>query len=216
MSESLEAHVRRFETPLISSSAPQRDRDFGVGERENEVHTPLMIRTILATAALALVATPAAAALPDGTKAPMFAAKGARAGKPVSIDLGKELKKGPVVLYFFPGAFTAGCNIEANAFAAKIADFKKAGATVIGMTAGNVDRLVEFSAKECAGQFTVAAASAAVIKGYDVNLAAKPGWTTRTTYVIGKDGRIADSFTDMAPNGHIARSLAAVQKLAGR
>jgi peroxiredoxin len=176
-----------------------------------------MIRTFIAAsaAALALSAAPLAAAIADGAKAPTFTAKGARAGKPVSIDLAKELKKGPVVLYFFPAAFTAGCNIEANAFAAKIDEFRKAGATVIGMTAGNVDRLVEFSAKECAGQFTVAAASPAVIKGYDVNLAQKPGWTTRTTYVIARDGRIADSFSDMAPNGHITRSLAAVHKLAG-
>ena len=174
-----------------------------------------MIRILAAGAALALTATSVLAALPDGAKAPLFAAKGARAGKAVSIDLRKELRKGPVVLYFFPAAFTSGCNIEANAFATKIGEFKKAGATVIGMTAGNVDRLVEFSAKECAGQFTVAAATPAVIKGYDVNLAAKPGWTTRTTYVIGKDGRIADSFTDMAPHGHITRSLAAVHKLAG-
>lgn len=163
----------------------------------------------------AVAAGPLAAQLADGAKAPMFAAKGARAGKEVSIDLAKELKKGPVVLYFFPAAFTSGCNIEANAFAAKIDDFRKAGATVIGMTAGNVDRLKEFSAKECAGQFTVASASPAVIKGYDVSLAAKPGWTTRTTYVIAKNGRIADSFTDMAPNGHITRSLAAVHKLSG-
>lgn len=174
-----------------------------------------MIRTLLATAALALTATPLAAALPEGAKAPLFAAKGARAGKAVSIDLRKELRKGPVVLYFFPAAFTSGCNIEANAFAAKIGEFRKAGATVVGMTAGNVDRLVEFSSKECAGQFTVAAASPAVIKGYDVNLAAKRGWTTRTTYVIGRDGRIADAFTDMSPSGHITRSLAAVHKLAG-
>lgn len=175
-----------------------------------------MKHTMLAAAAvLALAATPLAAALTEGAKAPMFTAKGARAGKPVAIDLAKELKKGPVVLYFFPAAFTAGCNIEANAFAAKIGEFRKAGATVIGLTAGNVDRLVEFSAKECAGQFTVAAASPAVIRGYDVNLAQKPGWTTRTTYVIARNGRIADTFSDMAPNGHISRSLAAVHKLAG-
>lgn len=176
-----------------------------------------MIRTFIAasTAALTLSAAPLAAALSDGAKAPMFTAKGARAGKPVAIDLAKELKRGPVVLYFFPAAFTAGCNIEANAFAKSIGEFRKAGATVIGMTAGNVDRLVEFSAKECAGQFTVAAASPAVIKGYDVSLAQKPGWTTRTTYVIARNGRIADSFTDMAPGGHISRSLAAVHKLAG-
>ncbi len=169
-----------------------------------------------AVTAVALLASPLAAALADGAKAQMFTAQGARAGKPVTIDLAKELKKGPVVLYFFPAAFTAGCNIEANAFAKKIAEFRKAGATVVGMTAGNVDRLKEFSAKECAGQFTVAAASPDVIKAYDVHLEAKPGWTTRTTYVIGRDGRIADSFTDMAPDGHIARSLDAVKKLAAK
>jgi len=174
-----------------------------------------MTRILAAAAALALSAVPVAAALPEGARAPLFTAKGARAGKAVSIDLAKELRKGPVVLYFFPAAFTAGCNIEANAFAAKIGEFEKAGATVIGMTAGNVDRLVEFSARECAGQFTVAAASPEVIEGYDVSLAAKPGWTTRTTYVIASNGRIADAFTDMAPQGHIARSLAAVHKLAG-
>jgi peroxiredoxin len=190
-----------------------------LGPGGDPVHSAGMNRTLLAVAAsaaaLALAATPLAAALTEGAKAPMFAAKGARAGKEISFDLAKALKNGPVVLYFFPAAFTPGCNIEANAFASKIADFRKAGATVIGMTAGNVDRLKEFSAKECAGQFTVASASPAVIKGYDVDLAAKPGWTTRTTYVIAKDGRIADAFTDMAPNGHISRSLAAVHKLTG-
>ncbi|WP_133365005.1 peroxiredoxin [Qipengyuania sediminis] len=175
-----------------------------------------MIRTLFAVAALALAAAPTAAALPQGAKAPMFSAKGARAGKPVPIDLRKELRRGPVVLYFFPAAFTSGCNIEANAFAAKIAEFRKAGATVIGMTGGHVNRLIEFSAKECAGQFTVAAATPQVIKAYDVSLAGKPGWTTRTTYVIDRQGRIADAFTDMAPQGHISRSLAAVKSLAAR
>ena len=171
---------------------------------------------LAAASALTLAVGPLLAALAEGAPAPQFTAEGARAGKPVTVDLAKELKRGPVVLYFFPAAFTAGCNIEANAFAQKIGEFRKAGATVIGMTAGNVDRLVEFSAKECAGQFTVAAASPAVIKSYDVSLAQKRGWTTRTTYVIARDGRIADTFTDMAPNGHITRSLAAVHKLAGR
>jgi thioredoxin-dependent peroxiredoxin len=174
-----------------------------------------MIRAFIVAAAAAALTAPSAAALPEGAKAPLFTAKGARAGKPVTVDLRKELRKGPVVLYFFPAAFTAGCNIEANAFAAKIDEFRKMGATVVGMTAGNVERLVEFSAKECAGQFTVAAASPGVIKGYDVSLAAKPGWTTRTTYVIARNGRIADAFTDMSPQGHITRSLAAVHKLAG-
>lgn len=170
-----------------------------------------------ASAALVLTSAPLAAALDPGVKAPLFTAKGARAGKPVTVDLAKELKRGPVVLYFFPAAFTAGCNIEANAFAGKIAEFRKAGATVIGLTAGNIDQLAKFSAEKCAGQFTVAAATPALIERYDVVLRKPDGtrtdWSSRTTYVIAKDGRIADAFTDMAPGGHITRSLAAVRKL---
>lgn len=180
------------------------------------MNTRHRITAALAGAFVLLVPAPALAALANGSKAPVFTAQGAQAGKAVSVDLAKALKRGPVVLYFFPAAFTAGCNIEANAFASRIADFRKAGATVVGMTAGNTDQLKEFSAKECAGAFTVAAASADVIRGYDVSLAQKPGFTTRTTYVIGRDGRIVDSFTDMAPQGHIARSLAAVRTLAAK
>ena len=174
-------------------------------------------RTVFAAAAsaaaLAFSAAPLAAQLADGAKAPLFTADGARAGKPVKVDLAKELERGPVVLYFFPAAFTGGCNIEAHAFAEKIADFQKAGATVIGMTAGNVDQLAKFSSEKCAGKFTVAEATPEVIRQYDVVLAQKTDWTTRTTYVIATNGRIVDSFTDMAPDGHITRSLAAVRKL---
>lgn len=191
----------------------------GLGDGRNRVHeSPMTGLTKLAATAVAfasLVSTgPLAAALSPGQTAPEFTAQGAIAGKAVEIDLAKALKKGPVVLYFFPAAFTPGCNIEAHAFAEKIADFRKAGATVIGMTAGNTDQLAKFSSEKCAGQFTVAAATPQVVKAYDVVLSAKPDLTNRTTYVIARDGRIVDAFTDMAPNGHIARSLAAVQKLA--
>lgn len=174
------------------------------------------IVTLGAAAAAIALASPANAALEPGAKAPTFSAEGARAGKPVKVDLAAALKKGPVVLYFFPAAFTPGCNIEANAFAHSIADFRKAGATVIGMTAGNTDQLMDFSAKECAGKFTVAEASPAIIRAYDVTMAQRPDWTNRTTYVIARDGTIADAFTEMAPKGHITRSLASVRKLAAR
>ena len=111
-------------------------------------------------AAVAVVAAPAAAAgLTVGAKAPTFATRGAIAGKVVNIDLAQQLKKGPVVLYFFPAAFTSGCNAEAHAFAEAVDDFGKAGATVIGMTAGNVDQLAAFSSEKCAGKFAVAAAN---------------------------------------------------------
>ncbi len=179
-----------------------------------------LIAPIVAMAALGLAVSPSEAALSRGARAPVFEAHGAIAGKPVVVDLAKSLKKGPVVLYFFPAAFTAGCNIEANAFAAAMEDFRKAGATVIGMTGGNVDQLVEFSSKECAGKFPVAAASRDLIARYDVSLGSaegpRAGWSDRTTYVIGTDGRISFAYSDLKPNEHIARSLAAVRSLTGR
>ena len=166
-------------------------------------------------AAIAVVAAPAAAAgLAVGAKAPTFATRGAIAGKVVNIDLAQQLKKGPVVLYFFPAAFTGGCNAEAHAFAEAIPDFQKAGATVIGMSADNVETLSKFSAEKCAGKFAVASAGPAVIKNYDVALAAMgKSLTKRTSYVIGKDGRVAYVHDDMNPAQHVALTLAAVQKL---
>src|SRR5688572_1891238 len=100
------------------------------------------MRPIHLLAALALpLAIPAQAALAPGKVAPDFTAKGAVAGQPFTVNLKAALRKGPVVLYFFPAAYTGGCNAEAHAFAEKIESFKAAGATVIGMTAGNVDQL---------------------------------------------------------------------------
>lgn len=180
--------------------------------------TRKMLASALAAVSLVVASGPALAALAQGAKAPMFTATGARAGKTVSVDLARALERGPVVLYFFPAAFTQGCNIEAHAFAEAMPEYRKAGATVIGMTAGNVDQLEAFSAEKCAGQFAVAAASADLVERYDVVLKKADGtgtdWSDRTTYVIAPDGRIADVYTDMNPAGHIARSLAAVRKLA--
>src|SRR6185437_7272172 len=104
-----------------------------------------MKRFVLAAAAAALISTPALAALPVGAKAPAFKAAAFQAGKPFNFDLARALKKGPVVLYFFPAAHTAGCNIEAHLFADSIDKFHAQGATVIGVTAGNVDQLAAFS-----------------------------------------------------------------------
>ncbi|MEN3745908.1 redoxin domain-containing protein [Sphingomonas sp. HF-S3] len=170
-----------------------------------------------AFAAIALtLSLPAAAALAPGVKAPDFTAQGAMAGKPYTVKLSQALKKGPVVLYFFPAAFTGGCNVEAAAFAKAVPEFKAAGASVIGMTAGNVERLVDFSAQHCAGQFPVAAANAQVISGYDVMLKKADGSaaniTSRTSYVIAPDGKIIFSHTDMSPADHIRLTLDAVRK----
>lgn len=165
------------------------------------------------------VAAPAIAALAPGAKAPGFATRGAVAGKVMAVNLAEQLKKGPVVLYFFPAAFTGGCNAEAHAFAEAIPQFRAAGATVIGMSADDVPTLARFSAEKCAGKFAVASAGPAVIKGYDVALG-KPvagrEVTKRTSYVIGQDGRIVFVHDDMNPAEHVAQTLAAVQKLHDR
>ncbi|MDT8759309.1 redoxin domain-containing protein [Sphingomonas psychrotolerans] len=170
----------------------------------------------LVAALLLPLSLPVEAALAPGAAAPTFTAAGAMAGKPYSVDLKAALKKGPVVLYFFPAAFTDGCNAEAAAFAAALPDFTKAGATVIGMTAGNVDQLAAFSSKHCAGKFAVAAASPAVIKGYDVLLKKPDGTpttiTSRTSYVIAPNGKILFAHTDMNPGAHIRLTLDAVRK----
>lgn len=172
-----------------------------------------MRRLILASL---LLAAPAAAVLPTGAKAPDFTTRGAIAGKVFQVHLSEQLKRGPVVLYFFPAAFTSGCNAEARAFAAKVAEFKAAGATVIGMSADPVEKLQQFSSSECAGKFAVASAGPAVVKGYDVAFP-KPiagrTVTSRTSYVIGRDGRVAFVHDDMNPAEHVALTLAAVKRL---
>ncbi|WHU01721.1 peroxiredoxin [Sphingomonas sp. NIBR02145] len=174
------------------------------------------MRKLLITAAALSLAMPATAALQTGQAAPDFTAPGAMAGKPFTVNLKAALKKGPVVLYFFPAAFTAGCNAEAHAFAEALPNFQKAGATVIGMTAGNVEKLEAFSAEKCAGKFAVAAASPEIIKGYDVLLTGKDGKpttiTSRTSYVIAPNGKVLFVHSDMSPADHIRLSLAAVQK----
>lgn len=176
-----------------------------------------LVRTVLALAAAAGLATPALAALAPGAKAPAFATRGAVAGRVIPVNLASELKKGPVVLYFFPAAYTGGCNAEAHAFAEAIPEFRKAGATVIGMSGDTVDTLVKFSAEKCAGQFAVASAGPAVIKGYDVDLGRQllgHDATTRTSYVIARDGTISFVHSDMNPAEHVSLTLAAVRKLA--
>lgn len=174
------------------------------------------MRPFTAFAAVALAAAPATAAgLAVGAKAPTFTTRGAVAGQVVNIDLAQQLKKGPVVLYFFPAAFTGGCNAEAHAFAEAVPDFRKAGATVIGMSADDVPTLQRFSSEKCAGKFAVASAGPAVIRNYDVALnAGGRTLTKRTSYVIGKDGRIAFVHDDMNPAQHVALTLAAVRKIA--
>src|SRR5881398_3498936 len=123
-----------------------------------------MRKLLLGFAAAALAAAPAFAALKGGTKAPDFTTTGAVGGKEVKLHLAEPLKKGPVVLYFFPKAFTSGCTAEAHAFSESIGEFKKAGAQVIGMSADDLKTLHDFSTKECRSAFPVATATSAIQK----------------------------------------------------
>jgi len=174
----------------------------------------------LAIAALgvgtALGAGPAFAALETGAAAPDFTADGALAGQPFKFRLSEALRNGPVVLYFFPAAFTPGCTLETQMFADKAEAFKEAGATLIGVTRGNVDRLAEFSREHCRDKFPVAAVTKETVEAYNVVLPARPDWSDRTSYVISKDGRISFVHSAMKPDEHVSKTLEAVKKLTGR
>ncbi|HEX3406461.1 MAG TPA: peroxiredoxin [Caulobacteraceae bacterium] len=175
-----------------------------------------MKHLILGAAAAALISTPVLAALPVGAKAPEFKATSFQAGKPGSFDLAAALKKGPVVLYFFPAAHTAGCNLEAHLFADSIDKFHAQGATVIGVTAGNVDQLAAFSTEteHCSGKFPVAAdPDDSIAKQYDATFAYNGKTVTnRTSYVISPKGDVLFAYTDLKPDQHIALTLDAVSK----
>src|SRR5437764_8676770 len=172
-----------------------------------------MRKLLIAIVASTFAAAPAGAALKVGATAPDFATTGAVGGKEFKFHLVQQLKKGPVVLYFFPKAFTSGCTAEAHAFSTSIDDFKKAGAQVIGMSADNLATLKDFSTKECRSAFPVATATPETQKAYDVAWAAHPGITTRTSYVIDRKGQIVMVHDDLDFSQHVAKSLAAVRAL---
>ena len=164
---------------------------------------------------IALSSQPLAAALPVGAQAPDFTTLGAVGGKPFKLHLKDQLKHGPLVLYFFPKAFTQGCTLEAKAFADAMREFRKAGARVVGLSADNLDTLKKFSTEACRSKFPVATASPETIKAYDVVLKQKPELTDRTSYVIDRKGRIVMVHSELDWKDHVARTLAAVQALKG-
>ncbi|HWA62351.1 MAG TPA: peroxiredoxin [Caulobacteraceae bacterium] len=176
-----------------------------------------MKRLILAAAAATLlIAGPALAALKPGDKAPEFKANGFLAGQPYSFDLDAALKKGPVVLYFFPAVHTSGCNLEAHLFADAIDQFKRQGATVVGITAGKLSELQTFSneTQYCSGKFPVTAdPDRAIARRYD-SLLNMPGFnvSNRTSYVIAPDHSILYAYSDLAADHHVTNTLDAVAK----
>ena len=166
--------------------------------------------------AFATIAAPSFAALKVGAHAPDFSAPAYLAGKAFTFKLSDALKKGPVVVYFFPAAHTSGCNVEAHLFSQAIDEFKAQKATVIGVTAGNTDQLADFSkeTEHCSGKFAVAADSGAKIaREYDAVLAKKPEWSDRTSYVIAPSGDIVHVYSNLDPKEHVHETLDAVKAL---
>ncbi|MFI4891017.1 MAG: peroxiredoxin [Steroidobacterales bacterium] len=160
-------------------------------------------------------AAPLHAALKTGTTAPLFTTQATLAGKPFTFSLAEALKHGPVVLYFYPAAFTPGCTVEAHEFAEATDKFKALGATVIGVSHDDIDKLNKFSVLECRSKFAVASdADQSITKSYDAVLWLKPEYANRTSYVIAPDGKIIYEYTDLSPDKHVGNALAAVQQWA--
>ena len=172
-----------------------------------------MRRPFVAALITALIAIPAYAALPNGAKAPDFSTDASLAGKEFKFSLADALKKGPVVLYFYPAAFTPGCTVEAHEFAEATAKFKQLGATVIGVSHDPIEKLDRFSVSECRNKFAVASdADGGIMKAYDSVLPDHPEYANRTSYVIAPTGDIIYSYTAMNPDKHVENTMAAVKK----
>jgi len=152
------------------------------------------------------------AALDIGEKAPDFTTQAALAGKQYSFSLSQTLAKGPVVLYFFPAAFSSGCSAEAHEFAEATEKFTALGATVIGVSTDDIDTQVKFSMQACQGKFAVASDSAkTVIKSYDAAMMIMPDYANRVSYVITPDRSIIYSYQSLNPAKHVTNTLTALQ-----
>ena len=163
------------------------------------------------------VAALPAAALTVGDKAPEFSADAALAGSKIKFSLQAALQRGPVVLYFFPWAFTEGCSIEARAFAEAIERFAAAGATVVGVSGNDIETMTRFSVRVCNGKFAVVSdPTQAIMKSYGAVLETRPDYADRVSFVIARDGTITRTYKNLNPDRHVEETLAGVQALAKR
>jgi peroxiredoxin Q/BCP len=175
---------------------------------------PKPFRTVLAVAALVVSASAAQAALKAGDAAPAFSTEAALGGKTFQFQLAAALARGPVVLYFYPKAFTSGCTYEAHQFAEASERFAALGATVVGVSNDDIDTLKRFSVEACRNKFAVAAdGKGQIIRAYDAQVISVMDMAARVSYVIGKDGRIAFVHQDSNPDTHVASTLKAVERL---
>ncbi|MGH8255992.1 MAG: peroxiredoxin [Steroidobacteraceae bacterium] len=191
-----------------------------------------MKRILLGCMVLSLFTLPAIAALKPGDSAPVFTAQASLRGKTFNYSLKRALKKGPVVVYFFPSAFTGGCNLEAHTFAVNVGKFNAAGASIIGVSLDSIKRLNAFSKDPnyCAGKFPTASdPNGAIAKSFDLVVHdARPGmkdtrgveidhgFAERTTFIVNPDGTIAATVGGVAPDVNVQKALAAVQSLTAR
>jgi peroxiredoxin len=193
---------------------------------------PEGVRTVKRLLLSALVSTaicvPAFAALNQGDSAPQFTAQASMAGKEFKFSLKDSLKKGPVVVYFYPSAYTQGCNVQARTFSVNQEKFAAAGASIIGVSLDSIQRLNQFSADPefCAGKFPVASdADGAIAKSYNLNVKqiaglkdsrgqeVDHGLAERTTFVVTPDGKVAATIGGMTPTENVMKALEAVQQL---
>jgi thioredoxin-dependent peroxiredoxin len=187
-----------------------------------------MKRILLTCLISTAICLPALAALKNGDSAPDFTTQASLAGKEFKFSLKESLKKGPVVVYFYPSAYTQGCNVQAHTFSVNQEKFAAAGASVVGVSLDSIQRLNQFSAdpEYCAGKFPVASdANGSIAKSYDLNVRqiaglkdtkgneVDHGLAERTTFVVTPDGKIAATIGGMTPTENVMKALEAVQQL---
>ena len=166
---------------------------------------------------LLLISLAAQAELKAGDSAPDFTTQAALAGKTFEFSMAAALKQGPVVLYFYPKAYTSGCTVEAHNFAAASEKYKELHATLIGISTDGIETLKKFSVSECGGKFAVAAdPDGRITKSYDSMLLWKSGYASRTSYVIAPDGKVIYAYTAMSPDKHVDNTLTALRSWAAR
>jgi len=171
------------------------------------------MKKFLASILLLISWVPASyAALDVGDAAPNFTAQAALGGKVFKFTLADSLAKGPVVLYFFPAAFSVGCSIEAHEFAESMGRFEALGATVIGVSSDDIDTLGKFSVQACQGKFPVASDNTqSVMKSYDAVMQLRPEYANRVSYVIAPDGKVIYNYQSLNPSRHVEKTLAALK-----
>lgn len=172
-----------------------------------------VVSAAIAAISLACAAPAAQAALAVGARAPDFSAPAALAGKTFSFSLAAALAKGPMVVYFFPAAFTKGCSIEAHEFAEAMPQFEALGAGVIGVSTDNIETLARFSVEACQNRFAVASDTGkAVVKSYDAQLLLRPDWADRISYLIAPGGTVIAVHSSLNPDQHVEKMLSALRE----